>query len=137
MASRRLALKTSQHACTCSKYKMFSIVYMYLKMEYCYHQKFLYNYTKTLMLTTPQPFCRRASSFFYIFILYNRIIYLLYPLKSSSPPVTHTSTLHFLFQSSAHLFTISFSISTIIYQSLCFGVCLHYISGTRTSVRLQ
>lgn len=47
MAPRRLALKRSQHACTCSKYKMYSIVYKYLKMEYCYRPKFLYNYNKT------------------------------------------------------------------------------------------
>lgn len=51
------------------------------------------------------------------------------------PPIKHTNILHFLSQSSAHLILISFSISIIIYQSLCSGVCLHYISGSRTSVR--
>lgn len=51
MVPRHLALKRSQHACTCSKCKMYSIVYStwiwrwrYLKMECCYHQEFLYNY---------------------------------------------------------------------------------------------
>lgn len=53
------------------------------------------------------------------------------------PPIKHTSILHFLSQSSAHLILISFSISIIINQSLCSGVCLHYISGSRTSVRPQ